>query len=76
MSSHTNFHFSTFEQFQGDGEFLSSIRAVRVLRPLRAINRIPSEYSPGILVTVLSYTFEAVLIPQSIISIRSKKIDH
>lgn len=40
----------TFELAYGDGEFLSSVRAVRVLRPLRAINRVPSI---RILVTLL-----------------------
>ncbi|XP_066933924.1 voltage-dependent T-type calcium channel subunit alpha-1H-like isoform X2 [Clytia hemisphaerica] len=40
----------TFELIYGDGEFLSSVRAVRVLRPLRAINRVPSI---RILVTLL-----------------------
>ncbi|XP_065065604.1 voltage-dependent T-type calcium channel subunit alpha-1H-like isoform X3 [Rhopilema esculentum] len=33
---------STFEYLYGDGEYLSSIRAARVLRPLRAINKVPS----------------------------------
>ena len=36
-------HFSTFEYLYGDGEYLSSIRAARVLRPLRAINKVPSK---------------------------------
>ena len=37
--------FRTVELCLGDGEFLSSIRAARVLRPLRAINRVPSKYA-------------------------------
>ena len=34
---------STLELALGAGEELSSVRAIRVLRPLRAINRVPSE---------------------------------
>ena len=37
------FYFRTFELLYNKGEYLSAVRAIRVLRPLRAINRVPSE---------------------------------
>ncbi|XP_046854598.1 voltage-dependent T-type calcium channel subunit alpha-1H-like [Xenia sp. Carnegie-2017] len=33
----------TFELAYGEGKYLSAVRSVRVLRPLRAINRVPSK---------------------------------
>lgn len=35
--------FRTFELLYNQGEYLSAVRAIRVLRPLRAINRVPSK---------------------------------
>ena len=32
----------SFELAYGEGEYLSAVRSIRVLRPLRAINRVPS----------------------------------
>ena len=33
----------TFELAYGEGEYLSAVRSIRGLRPLRAINRVPSK---------------------------------
>lgn len=39
----------------GHNVSLSAIRTVRVLRPLRAINRVPSELTPGLGQSLGSY---------------------
>lgn len=52
--------YSTLEYgINSENLSLSAIRTIRVLRPLRAINRIPSKYRP--LYNVLFYTTKAVL---------------
>ena len=65
-----------------DNLSISAIRTIRVLRPLRAINRIPSEYAnlsylSGVNIKIINF-FVYLISPGTVVKLRSrwKKFKH